>query len=176
MHPVHVVFSPENAGWVKTMNSLRSWTADTVYAVCVIMPVHGTYRTEDRLVSSYTMHSVHVMNVSGTVSWPHIFFLKKCLNAVSARNVCALLHHLREGTYVPSVKNRYMDLLAFLMVMILQSPSTIDAFLPWSQQRSYFVNPYIALQHCSSYSTIYKCFSQGYWSQKSFIGRYCGWG
>jgi len=58
-------------------------------------------RTEHRLVSSYTTHAVHV---------------------------CALLHHLMVGIYVPSVKNSYMALVAFLMVMIVQSPTAIDAF------------------------------------------------
>jgi hypothetical protein len=45
--------------------------------------------------------------------WHSIFFLKKCHNAVSARNVCALLHYLMEGTYVPSMKNSCIDLVAF---------------------------------------------------------------
>jgi hypothetical protein len=53
----------------------------------------------------------------------------KCLNAVLVKNVFALLHHLMEGTYVPFVKNSYIDLVVFLMVMMLQSPTAIDAFL-----------------------------------------------
>jgi hypothetical protein len=60
---------------------------------------------------------------------------------VSARNVCALLHHLMEGTYVPSVKNSYMDLVAFLMVMIVQSPTAINAFLAMIPMKEVLCQP-----------------------------------
>jgi hypothetical protein len=62
--------------------------------------------------------------------------LKKCLNAVLATNVVALLHHLMEGTYVPFAINSFMDLVVFLMGMIQLLPFAIDAFLALVQLNS----------------------------------------
>jgi hypothetical protein len=53
---------------------------------------------------------------------------------------------LMEGTYVPSVKNSYMDLVALLIVMIVQSPTAIDAFLALIPMKEVLCQPL----HCTA--------------------------